>query len=861
MSEINNANFTPDAPNFKTLVRMSFQGLTNFPYIEEDFDALTNYGLLSKVVEYLNEVISNNNEQNSLMTGLYNAYVSLQNYVNNYFNNLDVQDEINNKLDEMSEDGSLYALISRFVNPIIEEQNERIATSLGVQNARIDVISNKVDNAVSGSPLVASSTSGMTDTSRVYVNTTDGKWYYYDGDSWEIGGTYQSTLESVDKTLTQSDMAPDSKIVGEKLQEKNFDINYITGYNVIQNPIQYAKNTGYDVVHDISITENTLTFTVDTGQTTKGISSNTFPLLKGKTYTLKFTVSFSDTTNPIKFYYRKGNTTISENITGSKTISTVVTPPASGNDLPVHFFIDNSTGSSVTVLISDLMIFEGTIGNIKTLKDYNDELDDEELYNGIEFETTTSGNFNTNVEITAGSTYKIEVTDLTSNCNFFSSADTSTSVLRVTTPGVYYYTPFSTGYLSTFAFNASNFHVAFKVTKLRPKDVLYVSPTGNDNSNGLSIDTALRTFQRAIDLGARKIIAKRGKYYHQTIKLSGNGEELSIKPYDYTSYTDSQPDRPLIEIINGTELANLQQDSTYSSLLSQSFEGNDAWTAVFITHTLPPSTSGFRGYNNAGLWQISGTDVYSNDKRVNPVLTIDECISTAGTFFWNGTTVYVHPYNIEYESFMVQDAIDYGIELRNLNKLELQDVSVKFSKQSNFYLINCMDMHLNNCISQYTNVINGFQMNNSNGILENCQAYNSRDDGFGAQEYGVTSYLNCIGNYNDDDGISHHYGERAFIIGGEYGHNGKGGVASPTYGAYVNVYNVYTHHNDAGIYATNESESRDYATRTCFVNNCLIINNRIGVRTGGTTKIIGWNNIIKDNTTNFAGNGYKDYSN
>lgn len=182
MSEINKADFTPDAPNFKTLVRMSFQGLTNFPYIEEDFDSLTNYGFLSKVVEYLNEVISNNNEQNDLMTGLYNAYTELQDYVNNYFGDLDVQEEINKKLDKMAADGTLIDLIETYIDPYIEEQN-----------LRINSIQNQVNSLASGSPLVASSTSEMTDTDRVYVNTTDGKWYYYDGDSWEIGGTYQST--------------------------------------------------------------------------------------------------------------------------------------------------------------------------------------------------------------------------------------------------------------------------------------------------------------------------------------------------------------------------------------------------------------------------------------------------------------------------------------------------------------------------------------------------------------------------------------------------------------------------------------------------------------------------------------------
>jgi hypothetical protein len=33
----------------------------------------------------------------------------------------------------------------------------------------------------------------MADTSKVYVNTTDGYWYYYNGSAWVQGGVYQST--------------------------------------------------------------------------------------------------------------------------------------------------------------------------------------------------------------------------------------------------------------------------------------------------------------------------------------------------------------------------------------------------------------------------------------------------------------------------------------------------------------------------------------------------------------------------------------------------------------------------------------------------------------------------------------------
>ena len=106
-------------PSFKQLVLLNMQQLTNFPYIEKDFDAITDYQLLCKVVEYLNDVITNQNTTNEAVLGLYNAFLELKDYVDNYFTNLDVQDEINNKLDEMVEDGSLQELIEKYFTPLI----------------------------------------------------------------------------------------------------------------------------------------------------------------------------------------------------------------------------------------------------------------------------------------------------------------------------------------------------------------------------------------------------------------------------------------------------------------------------------------------------------------------------------------------------------------------------------------------------------------------------------------------------------------------------------------------------------------------------------------------------------------------
>ena len=79
--------------------------LENFPFLEADFDALTNYQIMCKLAEYINKVAQN---QNLLQENIKE--------LNNWFNNLDVQDEIDNKLDEMAQDGSLQKIIEEYLN-------------------------------------------------------------------------------------------------------------------------------------------------------------------------------------------------------------------------------------------------------------------------------------------------------------------------------------------------------------------------------------------------------------------------------------------------------------------------------------------------------------------------------------------------------------------------------------------------------------------------------------------------------------------------------------------------------------------------------------------------------------------------
>ena len=112
-------NFTPkqkEYKEYKNFGTFKMFVIENFPFINEDFDAMTYYQMLCKVVGYLKDVVENNLAIQENQELVLNAYNQLQKFVNDYFDNLDVQDEINNKLDEMAESGVLQEIITAYLN-------------------------------------------------------------------------------------------------------------------------------------------------------------------------------------------------------------------------------------------------------------------------------------------------------------------------------------------------------------------------------------------------------------------------------------------------------------------------------------------------------------------------------------------------------------------------------------------------------------------------------------------------------------------------------------------------------------------------------------------------------------------------
>lgn len=141
-----NADFTPSIPDSGVVpTKLPYNPTGSFKFWAQKViplvydDSLSYYEVLCKVVTYLNNVIQNVDNLNESVNStnqsfetlkgyvnttkdtLINTYNELQDYVNTYFDNLDVQEEINEKLDAMADSGELTNLLAPFIPDLVTQ--------------------------------------------------------------------------------------------------------------------------------------------------------------------------------------------------------------------------------------------------------------------------------------------------------------------------------------------------------------------------------------------------------------------------------------------------------------------------------------------------------------------------------------------------------------------------------------------------------------------------------------------------------------------------------------------------------------------------------------------------------------------
>ena len=344
----------------------------------------------------------------------------------------------------------------------------------------------------------------------------------------------------------------------------------------------------------------------------------------------------------------------------------------------------------------------------------------------------------------------------------------------------------------------------------------YVSLNGSDDNAGTSETGAFATLQKALDVGADTIYVQAGTYYNQSVNKEI--DKVSILVYG-ASEGNTQA------VFKGSDLLVNWESS--SGIYRTAYSGNTRFNRVFIDKTLPISTTGTRPTYNAVLWE---GDNGETDYKMKPVLTLAQCQSEVGTFFYDGTHVYINPNDINSEFNATK--LDVGMSLSG-NELVMKGIVFDYYTGNPMRITNFKSVDVFKSGANHSSSQDGWNLNYSFGRLSLCEGIKNRNDGFNNHWYGDIVLENCRGINNYDDGASPHEDCSMTFYGGEYRGNGKGGI-SPVQQARVSAYGVKIIDNGWTLW-----NNTDTGTESNYVN-CLMLNNNSGIMSilGGKVTLI-----------------------
>lgn len=333
-------------------------------------------------------------------------------------------------------------------------------------------------------------------------------------------------------------------------------------------------------------------------------------------------------------------------------------------------------------------------------------------------------------------------------------------------------------------------------------ECVYVDGSSSSNIENGTKQFPFKTIQRAINVNPKQIMIASGTYNENIIAMTKPSLKMTAIPPIF-NHNNPIPDKPKVVITNGVELS-LSSDNDDPTLLSASltYKTNSRLDKVFVSKTM--SLTETNNFLSVGYNVIIWEHAQNQTTRLIPVIDLSTCLSTKGSFTYDGTKLYVNPSSGADSKFIFTDARTYKQNERlayfsNIGELVLEGIDFKYSYDSGVYINQCDRVIIKDCESSYSALFNGFATVDSNADFENCKAYFNRADGFNHHGYGNVLVNECFGLNNFDDGCSHHDGTTGTIVGGEYAYNGKGGIA-PTYGCDVYVKDVYSHNNKYGCY-------------------------------------------------------------
>lgn len=307
----------------------------------------------------------------------------------------------------------------------------------------------------------------------------------------------------------------------------------------------------------------------------------------------------------------------------------------------------------------------------------------------------------------------------------------------------------------------------------------------------------------------------------ENTKIFGNGYELNL----------------------GTELEGTRNSNIVTVEYTPATGSHFHKTFVDRTEELLIETS--RPYYNVTIWAFNGNKYEAI--RLTPYYTLSEVMENDNSFTYIDGVITIN--SAKYTRFVLAGEDDHGIGVTANVHVEIYDLKILFAR-TDCVKVNAGKVHLNNCEFGFATASNGLAVRNADCSAISCKAYYNRNDGFNYHYSGHSSLIECEGYNNFDDGVSHHENCTFEINGGLWNNNGKGGVASPTYGAKGRISNVICCNNYYGIYADAEEEQGE----VMYINGAVIKGNTKGVHSNNY-KLTVFNSHFSENGSNVVTNG------
>lgn len=172
--------------DYKELSYFKRWTLENYPFIEADFDAVTDYQLYCKIVEYLNKVIYNEKLTEQAMEELEADFLKLKEYVDEYLTDItDLKEEVqaiensiavlnqsiidlNNKIDRVD---SRVTNLKTYTDNLVNESYEVLKNYVDDQDEHLQ---EEIDNINIGALIIYDPTTGTYNSVQTVVNNLYG---------------------------------------------------------------------------------------------------------------------------------------------------------------------------------------------------------------------------------------------------------------------------------------------------------------------------------------------------------------------------------------------------------------------------------------------------------------------------------------------------------------------------------------------------------------------------------------------------------------------------------------------------------------------------------------------------------------